>query len=87
VEPAFTDVVLQYLAEDVSRWSLPGFAPDADSEKLRLTALANYVMAEGVMYLWLVHGLQIDRAKTLRVLAEQLYAALHGVGTSSPIEP
>jgi hypothetical protein len=82
VEPAFTDIVLQYLAEAVSQWSLPGFAPDADSEKLRLTALANYVMAEGVMYLWLVHGLQIDRAKALRVLAEQFYAALYEAGTS-----
>ena len=86
VEPAFTDIVLQYLAEAVSQWSLPAFAPDADSEELRLTALANYVMAEGIMHLWLVHGLQIDRAKTLRVLAEQLYAALHGVGAPSPAE-
>ena len=86
VEPAFTDIVLQYLAEAVSQWPLPAFAPDADSEELRLTALANYVMAEGIMHLWLVHGLQIDRAKTLRVLAEQLYAALHGVGTSAPAE-
>ena len=86
VEPAFTDIVLQYLAEAVSQWPLPAFAPDADSEELRLTALANYVMAEGIMHLWLVHGLQIDRAKTLRVLAEQLYAALHGVGAPSPAE-
>lgn len=87
VEPAFTDVVLQYLAEDVELWSLPGFPPDADPEKLRLTVLANYVMAEGVMYRWLVHGLQIDRATMTRVLAEQLHAALRGVEASFPSKP
>jgi len=86
VEPAFTDIVLQYLAEAVRQWSLPAFAADAGSEELRLTALANYVMAEGIMHLWLVHGLQIDRAKALRVLAEQLHAALHGVGAPSAAE-
>ena len=87
VEPAFTDVVLQYLAEDVELWSLPGFPPDADREKLRLTVLANYVMAEGIMYRWLVQGLPIDRATMTRVLAEQLYATLRGVEDSFPSKP
>jgi AcrR family transcriptional regulator len=83
VEPAFTDVVLDYLAESLAQWSLPGSAADGDGERLRLTALANYVMTEGIMYLWLVHGLEVDRAKTTRVLAEQFHAALHIVEAPS----
>jgi AcrR family transcriptional regulator len=86
VEPAFTDVVLNYLAEALAQWSLPGFASDGDVEKLRLTALASYVMTEGVMYLWLVHGVEMDRATTTRVLAGQFYAALLGSGPSATID-
>src|SRR5260370_22736121 len=76
VEPAFTDVVLNYLAEALAQWSLPGFASDGDVEKLRLTALASYVMTEGVMYLWLVHCLDVDRATATTGLAAPVYSPL-----------
>lgn len=81
VEPDFTDVVVQQMTEDVGRWPLPGFPPDANNERLRRAALMGYVLAEGIMYLWLVQGFKLDRALTTRVLAEQFHAALQGVET------
>ncbi len=78
VDPKFIDFVLQNMTEDVGRWPLPGFPPDVDSERLRMAALMGYVLAEGVMYLWLVQGLELNRALTTRILAEQFYASLQG---------
>jgi AcrR family transcriptional regulator len=76
-EPAVTDALLRDLDQDIRLWRLPGFAPDADNQKLQLTALMGYLMAEGAMYLWAVHGLNFDRTNITRVLAEQFHAALH----------
>jgi AcrR family transcriptional regulator len=84
VEPAITKIVLEYLNEAVGRWPMPGFVNDGDSARLRLTALVGYVLAEGIMNLWLVQGLELDRHLTTRVLAEQFLAALQGAEPRKP---
>src|SRR5262249_28718990 len=78
VEPEYAKETLQYLEQDIELWRLPGFTPDADPEKLRLAALMSHIKAEGILYLWLVQGLQADRAKITRLLAEQARATQHG---------
>ena len=39
----------------------PGSAADGDGKRLRLAALASHVMALRNKYLWLVHGLEVER--------------------------
>jgi AcrR family transcriptional regulator len=77
VEPQFTDDVVASLVEQMGLSPLTGFAPDGDVEVMQIKALMSFVMIEGVLYLWLVQGVPLDRSKTTRVLAEQLFAAIH----------
>jgi AcrR family transcriptional regulator len=74
VEPDFAKDMLRSLGEDIAYWRPPALATEADSEKLRLGALMNYIKTEGILHLWLVQGVELDRTMVTRMLAEQYYA-------------
>jgi hypothetical protein len=69
--------MLKSVDEDIARWRPHGLNGETDGEKLRLSALMNYMRTEGVLHLWLVQGVEMDRATVTRMLAEQSYAAWH----------
>jgi AcrR family transcriptional regulator len=74
VERDFAKDMLHSLGEDIAHWRPPALAAEADSEKLRLGALMNYIKTEGILHLWLVQNVELDRAMVTRMLAEQYYA-------------
>jgi AcrR family transcriptional regulator len=77
VEPEFARDMLKSLDEDIARWRPPGLGDQTDGERLRLSAMMNYIRTEGILHLWLVQGVEIDRKTVTRMLAEQSYAAWH----------
>jgi AcrR family transcriptional regulator len=78
VEPAFADALVGQLNEFIDLWASLGFVDDPDSEDLRLAALMMFALANQFMYMWLVQGLEVDRNKATRALAESLHATLRG---------
>jgi hypothetical protein len=69
--------MLRNIEEEVRHWQLPGHEPDADGEWLRLAAMTSYMKAEGIMYLWMVQGLEFDREMVTKLLAEQSYTTFY----------
>ena len=75
VEPEFARHMLQSLDEDIKLGRPPGLTAEADNERLRIGALMNYIRTEGILHLWLVQGLELERSMVTRMLAEQSYAS------------
>jgi AcrR family transcriptional regulator len=76
VEPEFTQARLRAVNEYISFWESLGFVTDADSATLRTSAVMTFALADETMYLWLVGGVDLDREKVTRGLAESFYATL-----------
>jgi AcrR family transcriptional regulator len=74
IEPDFAKDMLRSLDEDIAQWRPPVLSTEADGERLRLGALMNYIKTEGILHLWLVQGVELDRMMVTRMLAEQYYA-------------
>jgi AcrR family transcriptional regulator len=77
IDPTFTNVMVADIRRHVELWASIGFVKDPDSEDLYLATIMSFAMTEQIMYLWLVHGLDVDRRKVTRALAEQYCATIH----------
>lgn len=82
-EPSFTDTLLANMQGYVDLWASLGFVENAGDRDLRLAALMMFAVADRVLYLWLVHGYEVDREKTTRALAESFHTTLQ-VGRGRP---
>lgn len=76
VDREFAKAQIQYLQEFIDLWKSVGFVEDTDNDDFRLAALMMYALGGRFMYLWLVHGIAIDRVKATRALAVALHATL-----------
>jgi AcrR family transcriptional regulator len=76
VDREFAKAQIQYLQEFIDLWKSVGFVADTDDDDFRLAALMMYALGGRFMYLWLVHGIAIDRVKATRALAVALHATL-----------
>jgi len=76
VDREFAKAQIQYLQEFIDLWKSVGFVADTDNDDFRLAALMMYALGGRFMYLWLVHGIAIDRVKATRALAVALHATL-----------
>jgi AcrR family transcriptional regulator len=77
VDRQFAKAQIQYLQEFIDLWKSVGFVEDTDNDDFRVAALMMYALGGRFMYLWLVHGIAIDRDKATRALAVALHATLH----------
>jgi AcrR family transcriptional regulator len=78
IDPTFTNVMVADIRRQVELWASIGFVKNPDSEDLYLATIMSFAMTEQIMYLWLIHGIDVDRAKITRALAEQYHATIHG---------
>jgi AcrR family transcriptional regulator len=78
IDPTFTNVMVADIRRQVELWSSIGFVNNPDSEDLYLATMMSFAMTEQIMYLWLIHGIDVDRTKITRALAEQYHATIHG---------
>jgi AcrR family transcriptional regulator len=76
----FASAMLHTLQSYVDLWASVGFVKDPKDDDLRLAALMLYALGDQFMYLWLVHGLDLDRKKATRALASALYGTLRPGG-------
>ena len=76
VDRQFAKAQIQYLQEFIDLWRSVGFVKDTENDDFRLAALMMFALGDQFMYLWLVHGIAIDRDKATRALAESLHATL-----------
>jgi AcrR family transcriptional regulator len=76
VEPAFSKLKVDYLYEGLEDQPLPGVPVAASTTRVHLTALMGYVLSEGMMYLWLAQGVEMEREAITRLLAENFHASL-----------
>lgn len=76
VDRLFQAAMLDNLQTHVDLWASVGFVGDPNDEDLRLSALMLYALGDQFMYMWLVHGLDIDRSKATRALASALFSTL-----------
>lgn len=84
IDREFAHWQINSIRDFIDLWKSAGFIDTADSDDLRLSALMMFALGDQFMYLWLAHGVPIDRNKATRALAQALLATLRSGGRKDP---
>lgn len=84
VEPEFRNSAIAVVKDTIARWQRLDVvrAVIEPSEDLELRLLLFTAELDRFLYLWIIHGIEVNREKAIRKLAEHWYDVL--VGTPTP---
>jgi len=85
IDREFAQWQISSLQDFIELWKSVGFIENTDSDDLRLAALMMFALGDQFMYLWLVHGVPIERKKATRALAEALRATILSDGRTGQL--
>ena len=83
VEPEFREDVVQTVKNTIARWQrleVVGSVLKLDDD-LELQLVLFVAELQRFLYLWIIRGLEVDRGRAIRKLAEHWHAVLVGGGT------
>jgi AcrR family transcriptional regulator len=82
-EPEFRDNVVETVKDTVSRWRQLGvISADAEpGDDIELRVLLFSAQIQRFLYLWIIHGIEVNREKAIRKLAEQWYDIFASAGS------